>query len=51
MEQLNVYVPKRLRAPIEEAAKKENMTRAKWLLMLAELELDRLARNKKGRKT
>lgn len=50
MEQLNVYVPKRLRAPIDEAAKKENLSRAKWLLMLADRELLRLASKRGARK-
>jgi hypothetical protein len=47
--QLNIYVPKALREPLRAAANKAGKTRAKWLLSLAEREIERDA--KKGGKS
>jgi hypothetical protein len=42
MDQLNIYVPKGMRSAIESAAKKAGLSRAKWLLMLAEREIKKV---------
>ena len=39
MENIFVYVPKKLRDAIDAAADKAGLTNAKWLLMLAEREM------------
>lgn len=43
-----IYVPKRLRPVIENAAAKAGLSQSKWLLMLAEREIARLAKAAKS---